>query len=629
MTGKRSPRKRGRAEPRAEGTAPEETLRGLLSEVASRARGGFSIDPELESRLGELESAIKECAHRELSKPIRRENFELRVWQIRRAFKRAEFTDELRKAGSNLYRFVLKFNKREKPEYFKACMLVYEIHDNLHIHPGINEWAAKDGKRVFDYLKRKLGGRRSGEAAEKQDRKLLREQILWCLCYANELKREGDTKGALEVFKTLDHFVKVNVKTKAMPGYATRALIAYYLASIYRRVEDHARAEMLYMRAIGFYFKRSRSRQGELEEFIFSTRRVAMCIGLGIGWVNLTRGYLRRAENALTTARSLMVHIPDPVGRYFIEMLWGTMRRCRAGSDRRKLTQAIEALSEAREVFKERKHPRYEAYACKELALAYGRLGNYEKSEEYVRCVEVYGRRSRSDKLKTDVHVLRSRNLRAQSDNARALTKALAEAEAAMVTAESSGNKLSLLDALITRGEAKLALSAHAPAAHPCTKAHEDFEEALRELRPRREGEDAAAHTLNDKIAAVCVLRIAQCHVRNMKWQEANVQLEMWKRLSRRVEHEWVHELAARVTHEFEAMTGDFTVRADSPEDWNWDTQWRALQEWLIVQAINHKGGNREEAAKLIGLTRTRLGQVLREAARNKKPGGDGKVERK
>lgn len=609
MTTKRS---RGSGEkPPAAGDDAGRTLGQLLAGVTQKINAECRLDPDFEKRLDELQSAVRERAHQEMAKPVDRENLAHRLGQIRRAFKLVEFTDELRVAGGNLYRFVRSVHMRQRPEYFKACTLAYELHDNLYVAEEINDWAVEDGRKVFGMLYDRLGGRGRGGALTVLDRKLLREQILWCSCYANELKNKVNPEKALEVFEALHRFTG-RVMTDDMPCFATRAILSYHTGTVHRRMEDHERAEAMYTRAIEFYFERARRRPGELEEFIFTTRRVAMCIGLGIGWVNLTRGYLHRAENALTTARSLMVHINDPVGRHYIEMLWGTIRRCRAGSDKAGLARAIEALIDARDVFRARNHQRYEARACKELALAYGRAGDVEKSEEFLRCLENYSHQSRNGQLKADVHVIRSRNSRSRGE----YEEALAEAGLAHAAATASGNRLAIVDALIARGEAKLRLAAGS-AGGDCAGALEDFETALGELNPSRDAY-GGEQTLNDKIAAVCMLRIAQCHVRNNKWRDANEYLERSKGVRARVEHQWVHELAARVEREFEGMTKDFSVSAGDPDTWNLDDRRKELQEWLIAQARRRAGDDRAELAKLLGVSRTRIGQILREASRGK-----------
>lgn len=599
-------------------------LRELLAEMTAKVEGEGPLDPEFDADLDDLLAAIRGCAHEEFTQPINRKNFEARLEQIRRAYKLAEFTDDLREAGRNLYHFLLGENlSRNRPHYYKACTLVYELHDALPIDPKINAWAEADAKKVYEWVQAHPSGRvHSGDLTESE-REVYRERVLWCTCYGNELKRNGRTQSALDVFNALYSFTERTVKSDEMPCYATRAIISYHLGSVYRRREEHKKAEEMYTRAVEFYFARAHARKlpGELEELIFSTRRVAMCIGLGMGWVNLTRGFLGRAENALATARTLMAHINDPVHRYYIDMIWGTIRRCRAGSKKEKLEPAIKALIDARDFFESKDHPRFHARVCWELALAYNRAGDYKKSEEHLQQIEKFSGTRKSVKWKTNVHIMRSRNWRAQGEareDEKLLRRSLDEAEKALTQAEKSSEPLPSADALITVGEARLSLAAVSAQADATNDlALQDFKRALEKLQPQGEAYGGAELSKNPKIAAVCLLRLAQCHVREKRWQEAQDYLERWKRLQHLVEHEWVHELADRVNRDLSATRGDFIVPADDPGALNATAAENALKEWLARRALEFKDNDYDEAAKLLGRDRKTVKNWLKPSGEN------------
>ena len=96
-----------------------------------------------------------------------------------------------------------------------------------------------------------------------------------------------------------------------------------------------------------------------------------MVVGIGYGWINYTRGFLRRAENALATALALLAQSKHPIIPSYIKLLYGTNLRCRAGSNWEAIEPAIKILGEALKEFKRRGHTRYAARASWELALAY------------------------------------------------------------------------------------------------------------------------------------------------------------------------------------------------------------------------------------------------------------------
>ncbi|HEX7958185.1 MAG TPA: hypothetical protein VF508_14655, partial [Pyrinomonadaceae bacterium] len=189
----------------------------------------------------------------------------------------------------------------------------------------------------------------------------------------------------------------------------------------------------------------------------------------------------------------------------------------------------------------------------------------------------------------------------------------LREAEEALAAAESSDVLLPQADALIACGEAKLHLAAGTrQAAATYADALEDFQAALARVVLEGRALTDIEETLNDKIAAVCVLRIAECHVKRKEWREANEHLERWEVLRERVEHEWVHELARKVAGELKVITKDFAISAAEVGQLKYKEATDELQEWLVKQALRKTNNSRAKAAKLLGVASTRVGQVLK-----------------
>lgn len=137
---------------------------------------------------------------------------------------------------------------------------------------------------------------------------------------------------------------------KTLPCFGTQARLTYHLGSIYRILERHNDAEHKYMETLDLLYERAKVRT-DRHERVFMIRRQAMAIGIGFGWVNASRGSLGRAENALTTARSLLAGINDPIVPSYIELLYGVIKRCRAGRNKAKLRTAIDSLEAARRSF--------------------------------------------------------------------------------------------------------------------------------------------------------------------------------------------------------------------------------------------------------------------------------------
>jgi tetratricopeptide (TPR) repeat protein len=386
-----------------------------------------------------------------------------------------------------------------------------------------------------------------------------------------------------------------------MPAYGTRANLSYNLGSVYRVLEQHEKSEAMYAQALRFYHDRAKTRPAnDFDDLYFVTRRIAMCIGLGFGWLHLTRGNLNRAENALLTARAFLAKSPDHIVSSFIELLYGSMRRCRAGHDQ---TEAIDSLNQARKAF-EHNHPRYHAYACLELSLSFTLIGDFDEALAHLEVAEEYAEQQQSEsKWLINVHIGRSRIRRHQRDYERALN----EANLAIAKAEYGETILPRADAYIARGEARFYL-AEERVGQPTpiyTDARKDFETALELVDEQENSHKGSQSTLNPKIASVCVLRIAQCHAKEGNQIKAKSFFERWKIWEPTVEHQWVRDLAKQVESDINKLEDFFSISSREPKEWKYDQQLCRLREWLSSQAMRYTNNDKTEAAELLGVSRS------------------------
>ncbi|HEV7894139.1 MAG TPA: hypothetical protein VGP08_26225 [Pyrinomonadaceae bacterium] len=579
----------------------------------SKKKGGSASASNLETISGKGWEAAKRRTRLGLEKPVSNaSDFAVRLKQLKRMYKQGDFSDPVKRACLNIYEYLRRPQSRQKIEFWRAGTLVYELADSLNVSTEIKEWVADEGRKLYErgYKNWETNGKpRPPESREAAA--LRREHVLFITCYGNEQKRKGAIDEALEVFETLYRFISEVLVSDNMPCNATQAILSYHLGSIRRLREEHQEAEEMYLRALDFYYKRSMTRPGDLDEFFFITRRVAMCVGLGLGWINLTRSYLRRAGHALATARALLAQIPDPVVRSFVDMLYGTINRVRAGNDKVELQRAIAMLARARDEFERHNHQRYRMRASYELALAYNLTGEFAEAERLLDYIEEH---VSNDKWKANLHILRSR-IRRNDDN---IADALTEADLALTAALSSKLKLPLADAHITMGEAKFMLAERGESQEATyAEALRDFEKARVQVQPETGGE-----ALNQKILAVCLLRIAHCHVRDGRWKEANSHLKLWVELKPHIEHGWVLDvLAAQVEREFADMTQDFMISASDFKKWDYRENAERLQRWLLAQAMRHTNNDTASAAVLLGYSENRVKQLDRGDKPKKKRG--------
>ena len=548
----------------------------------------------LEEQLTERLRLVQQKANQFLIKPVQSPaSFEERLAQAKKAYKQGRFDSDLRTAVQNLATYLRTLKMKEEASYYKARTLIYELNGILSVDEQINDWTFTDGQEAYaqlQMLSNRWDVRRELADAE---RRVMKEKLLFCACYGHGLKRRNELRRARDTFEWLLTFAN-KLKTRQMPSYGTRANLSYHLGSIYRELEKHVESEAMYTQALRFYHDRTKTRpKKDLDDLYFTTRRIAMCIGLGFGWLHLTRGNLARADHALITARAFLAKSPDPIVSTFIEFLYGSMRRCKDGYAQQ---DAIASLNLARDAFANI-HPRYHAYACLELALSFTLIREYEQALQLLEVAEKYAQEHQDEyKWLINIHIRRSRIRRRQRDYQRALT----EAKTAIEMADRGETILPRADAYIARGEARFysAEEHERPSITGFISAREDFETARKLV-----DDESTRTTLNPKIASVCELRIAQCYARLGNQIEAQGHFENWKNWKLVVEHQWVRELAKVVEKDIDDLKDFFSISSKDESEWNYDYQLDRLRRWLYQQAMSRANNNQTKAAKLVGVT--------------------------
>jgi hypothetical protein len=167
-----------------------------------------------------------------------------------------------------------------------------------------------------------------------------------------------------------------------------------------------------------------------------------------------------------------------------------------------------------------------------------------------------------------------------------------------------------MVDAHITLGEIML-LAAEDPEEKEVGYhlARSVFEDAHRIALEAGPGEGTDGLPSNPKIAAVCKLRIAQCHALEGEVTKAKEHFAEWEVLRANVEHEWVRELAGRVKAEIDKLSSNFTIPTKDKLRWGYAENTTRMRKWLLAQALQETGGDFNSAAELIGVKRATLYQ--------------------
>jgi tetratricopeptide (TPR) repeat protein/DNA-binding protein Fis len=532
-------------------------------------------------------------------------DFEAELRDAIRLYKQAQFGEELGRVANALHLFLQEHQDRHNSSFWKALTLIYELNDIFHFDSAINNDALNQGKLLYKDFRLQVDDWEPDETRSKEEKELAKRQVLYCTCYANELKRHGKVEAAREVLEWLLNFTELKLHDeKAFRSFGTQAWITYYLGAVYRILEKHNLAEGMYTQTLELLYKRGKYEQRE-DERLFMIRRQAMAIGLGLGWVSASRGALQRSQNALTTARSLLTGIKDPIVPYYVDLLYGITMRCKAGRNQEKLREAVDILVAARKSFETHKQHRFVPAASWELSQAYNLLEEFEEADKCLKKVADYAEELRHPKWLINVHIQRSRVARNQKD----YNAALSHAQRALNEAMTCKSVLPITTAYITLGEAKFE-SLKAQGGNPNYEtARADFENALELITRSQDNEEKSYYPSNPKIVAVCELRIAQCFARDTDEIKARLHFTRWEILRPIVEHEFVREMGEQVKREIEELSMNFTISARNSNEWDYVANVTRLRNWLLNQALRQTKRNYSKAAELLGVKRGTLYQ--------------------
>lgn len=516
--------------------------------------------------------------------------------RVKVALKDGQFTDTLLTDVNALKALVEEkkevLGAQDPLTYFQVKCMIYEVRDYFNlVDTGESQDVSEEGAVVLHNLPAKVG-----PSISRGERQLIREKVRFCLAHANELYRANHYETAREKTLGLYNFVLKELSDETLPCYGTLAQLTYFLGKVHRQMAEYNKAEKYFADSIEHYYRRA-ERRGEPAEYKFCNYKAAVSLGLGIGWVNFTRGSLTQALYKVAAARLTLSNTGDSVRKAYLDLIYGSIKRSQAGLNKTGLQEAIEIISRSFHVFQEREHKRYLARAAFELALAYNLTGEAEEAERKIEIVEQVATERHDHRWQAHALVVRSRVQR----NTGRYAEALESAEIAFKKAEIDRQMMCMIDALIARGEAKLALQAFG-------SARDDFEVALRLNESRTHNALRTTESVNPKIYAVCHLYIARSYALEGNERSAKEAFQKWDK-GGTIEHTWVHHLSESVKADVDNLGRSFFIKAS--EDLNYKQRLSELRKWLLEQAELKEPSNLSKRAKLLGITRARLSQLV------------------
>ena len=389
----------------------------------------------------------------------------------------------------------------------------------------------------------------------------------------------------------LYEFVKTRLATDNNPSYGTLGLITYQQGRVLRQLSFFDEAGEKFTGSCQHYYDRSNKQKDTEEDRTFCIWKAGLCLGLGLGISNYTRGYLTRALQCVIPARTMLLGRGGKINHAYVDLIYASIRRAFAGEKRRAMSiEAVEVLKNCYETFSN--NPRYRSRAAFELALAFFYLGDLNNSERSVSEVEAYSRGMEDFKWIAKSLILQSRILQKRGTS-EFLQESSRKAEEAYKY--SLGNDQTLCEALLCKGEIQLELGCF-------EEAETSYQKALDIIKGRK----------NPKIEGSCYLHLANLNIRRKNFIEAKQYFSEWKKLSHEVEHGFVRETAAKIDYELKELNRAFVI--DSSDDLNYKHHIKTLQQWLVRQAIaREESPDLSMIARTIGISRKTLYEWLKE----------------
>jgi hypothetical protein len=475
----------------------------------------------------------------------------------------------------------------DEQERLKANYVVAEVFDYFGDYAHAFECLQKTGPEQLEKLKN-----RNGNAG--RDRDLFKRRVWLAIAYAMSLYRSDKFESCIDVLDTCRLAIDdIDAGRKALFG--TRARLAHTGARAARQLHRHEEARRGFYEAMVFARKRFVAKtpwaeQSNLESPPFGNtaeRRdqfeqhrllchwtIGRCLAPGLGYVDYTTGRLSSADTLLSAGYGLLRGTGDVIQRAYAVLLMGAVGRARAGDDLAELEDAIALLQDAANVLK--LHPTLTLRASYELALAYYKSPKWRaRASDEIRTLK--SRAKDNPRWMSSALVVESRveRLNGRAEQARNC------AEQAVDRAKAAADTHSeiLAEALIALGEA-------------CASEADQFDKR-KQAEDARESRRAAVQHLadaleqrgsNPKIAAVCNLHLAMCHVAQGALLEAHRRREAAAPHLHNVEHGFVIGLAESVD-KLLARSGLYVLDVRR-ESLNKDDQIAKLEAFLITQAL-------------------------------------------
>jgi tetratricopeptide (TPR) repeat protein len=479
-----------------------------------------------------------------------------------------------------------------------------ELFDYAGQYAYAREILSESGPKSIADLIDALHTRDPRRYVEGSDRHAYKQYSLVAIQWGFTFYRMHQYHKAKEIWDRARDFVETSLTSKDYPCHGTLSRMFYGIGLIHRQRYEYSEARKMFSESID-HARRDAERHESAENAkgtALLEYRIAKCLGLGLGWVCYTSGALDLARPLIDTARMLVANKKVEMIKAYVDVVRAELQISEHGNGLPQLTQAIETLNNAYDIFT--CHPAYRARTAHELALANLRLSMLsaepdktqycETARSYIEEVKKYAKGNKDGKedkrWNANALIAETRLCRIQGKWQEAKQSA---GDALLMSRD---DRFARIEVLIELGQAWMGSAREnqdgEQSAEDYHLALDYFEKALSEAYE------------NPKTQAVCHLHMARCYLGLRANNKSSWHVEKWRSLRTGVKNAFVYRLGEAVEDELARLKLPFciecpTVASAMPDVGKEESRFRG---WVTEAALNLIGpdGTTDDAIKLI-----------------------------
>ena len=478
--------------------------------------------------------------------------------------------------------------------YYKMRFLSYEVRDYFNL---ISDEESGKILTEGEHLYRTL--RVAPQNISPVERESLREKIRFCLIRVRELHRREQYEQAQKELAHIEEIVKGLIcETSSLWG--TQGTVSYLQGNVLRQLARFDEASEKFQKSCQCYYERAKEKDTE-EDACFARWKAGLAWGLGLGFINFTRGYLTNAYQCIIPAQVFLLKHGGKIHQGYLNLIRASIERAFAGKDKAVLhKEVIPVLKECLVTFE--KHKRYHSRTSYELALAYFYADEFDQATKMIEQVYNFSLEAGDNEwvakaLVVWSHISRNKGLGANINDRHHFDEAVRKADEACSLLSNLNQEKR--EALLARGQAKVARGSLNFSKEDFESAEGDFLTALAmPLSDREEKRDR----VNPKISAMCYLSLVDLCIKQKDREKGKDYLAKWRPLKPLIEHDFIKEFARKKEAELDDLDVPFEIR--DPSTLNFQEHISDLRKWLLARALREAKGDKSKAAELLSVAR-------------------------